>query len=106
MKYSITAITKVTFEHQPGMPTSQHVATHLRLEPSKNLDQKKYNKPNGLPTKDGTHAATIALIQGLVGNIHYAEQQGYRSSADHLRYIIKELERGFATPVTVGEATM
>ena len=32
---------------------------------------------------------------GLVGNIHNGHSQKHWDSAEHLRYIISELERGF-----------
>lgn len=47
-------------------------------------------------TELGVKAMTQGFIQGLVTNIHAAHQNGTWDSAKHLRYIINELERGFA----------
>jgi len=55
-------------------------------------------KPDGGFTDQGVKAVTDGLIQGLVANIHYAHQTGIRQSAEHLRHIIAELERGFSFP--------
>lgn len=106
MQYHITAIVKATADYQQGDTSSRHVATDFRLEVSKHLDQSKYNDKRGLPTKDGSHALTVTLIQGLVGNIHHAHQKGYKDSAEHLRYIISELERGFVAIANTSEGTM
>lgn len=106
MKYTVTGIVKVTAEHEPGMKTSRHVATDFRLEVSKHLKQDEYNDRRGLPTKAGSHALTNAFVQGLVGNIHLAHEKGFKDSAEHIRYIIKQLEDGFAAVATVQEGTM
>lgn len=74
---------------------AKHIHTKFTLDISKNLDPSAYNDPSGLPTKNGCNAITQTLIQGLLGNIHTAHQQGYRDSAEHLRYIISKLEEGF-----------
>lgn len=47
-------------------------------------------------TKQGHHAATDALVQGLIANIHSAHQAGDWKSHEHLQHIIKMLEKGFA----------
>ncbi len=106
MEYTLTGTVKVTAEYHPGDTTSKHVSTDFLLEVSKNLDQLKYNDKEGLPTKMGSHALTQVFVQGLVGNIHLAHEKGWRDSAEHLRYIISELERGFISPATTGEGTM
>lgn len=106
MQYSLTAIVKIRLGHVPGSTNSQHEGTDLRLEVSKNLDQQQYNDKRGLPTAKGSQALTLALVQGLVGNIHAAHQKGYRDSAEHLRHIISELERGFIKVATAGEGEM
>lgn len=70
------------------------------------MKQDEYNDRRGLPTKAGSHALTNAFVQGLVGNIHHAHQKGFKDSAEHLRYIIAELERGFINVATTQEGTM
>lgn len=106
MRYTVTGIVKVTAEHNPGMTSSRHIATDFRLEVSKHLKQDEYNDKRGLPTKAGCHALTNAFVHGLIGNIHAAHQKGFRDSAEHLRYIIKQLEDGFASVATASEGTM
>lgn len=106
MRYKITGIVTVTADYTPGDHKSTHVCTDFRLEVSKHLDQSQYNDKKGLPTKGGSHALTQAFVQGLVGNIHHAHQKGFRDSAEHLRYIISELERGFAAVGYPAEGTM
>ncbi len=58
----------------------------------------------GLPTRDGSQVLSNVLIQGLVANIHMAHEKGFRDSAEHLRWIISELERGFVTVANVEQS--
>lgn len=94
MEFSFTGVSRVTMEHHKGMPTSQHVATDFFLEVSENLDKNIYLQ-NGLPTKDGLKPLTQTFIQGLVGCIHFGHNNGWWDSAEHIRYIIDEIQRGF-----------
>lgn len=95
MIYSLEGRVKVTMEHSKGAITSVVKATDFYLTISKNLDQGKYLDKNGLPTAAGSHSLTVAFVMGLIGNIHMAHKKGYRNDAEHLRYIIAQLERGF-----------
>lgn len=70
---------------------------------SKEVDKDVYINKEGLPTQIGTKTLTQCFIQGLVGNIHQAHENGYWDSAEHLRYIIAELERGFSTVAEVSK---
>lgn len=106
MEFSMTGISKLTLNHRPGEPTSSHVATDMRFEVSKNMDQKKYLDKDDLPTKDAIKPISQCFIQGLVANIHAAHQKGWWDSAEHLRYIMTELQRGFVEVATVEEGTM
>lgn len=106
MNYTITGIVKVTANYTNGAASSTHVATDFRLEVSKYLQQDEYNDKRGLPTKEGSHALTNAFVQGLIGNIHHAHQKGFKDSAEHLRYIIEQLERGFIAIAETSEGTM
>lgn len=105
MRFRFTAISELVLEHFEGDAKSTHVATNLRLELSKNLDRKLYLK-NDLPTKEGVKPLTQALVQGLIANIHHAHEKKFWDSAEHLRYIISELERGFVEVAEVKESTM
>lgn len=106
MRFTVTGIVKVTADYSQGDTKSTHVATDFRLEVSKNMKQDEYSDRRGLPTKAGSHALTNAFVQGLVGNIHMAHQKGFKDSAEHLRYIIAELERGFINVATTEQGTM
>lgn len=106
MEFSITGISKVTMEHKKGEPKSTHVATDMRLEISEGMDRKMYLDENDLPTQTAIKHLTQSFIQGLVCNIHMAHQKGWWDSAEHIRYIISELKRGFVQVATVGESTM
>lgn len=79
----------------------KHAGCHTYMELSPNLDRTAYFDKNDLLTHTGTKALTNTLVQGLVGNIHQSHQRGQMDSAEHLRYIIAELERGFIAQVTV-----
>lgn len=101
MRFSFTSVTRLTLEHKPGMTKSEHVSTDLFLDVSSGLDKKTYIDSNDLPTEKGSEMVTQTLIQGLVANIHKAHHEKWRDSAEHLRYVISELERGFASVATV-----
>lgn len=105
MRCHFIGVSKVTYDYAKGATSSQHVTTDVRLEISNNLDNHVYlNK--GMPTKDAMKPFTQCFIQGIVANIHKAHAEGWWDSADHLRYVIQELERGFASVANVSEGTM
>ena len=101
MEFSFEVKVVLMLEHKPGISTSKHVATDFNLYVSKELDINKYLDKESLPNKDGSNAISNVLIQGLVANIHMAHEKGFRDSADHLRWIISELERGFVQVTNV-----
>lgn len=105
MKFSFEAKVVLTLEHAPGMPKSKHVSTNFNLEVDPVLDRTQYLNNEDLPTKDGSKVLSNVLVQGLIGNIHFAHEQGFRDSAEHLRWIIEELTRGFATVANVDKST-
>lgn len=95
MEFSLEAKVVLTLEHTKGMTTSKHVATDFNLDVSKELDRSMYLDKEDLPTEVGSKTLSNVLVQGLVGNIHFAHEKGFIDSAEHLRWIISELERGF-----------
>lgn len=101
MEYTITAISQVTFGHKDGDLTSKHIETNYNIEISKNLDPKSYHRPDDTLTEIGVKSASSAFIQGLAANIHYAHQHKLWDSADHLRYVIAQLERAFIAVATI-----
>lgn len=101
MEYSFKAEVVLVIEHKEGEQKSKHVATDFNLEVSNNLDVTKYIDHEDLPTQDGSKALSNVLVQGLIGNIHMAHENGFRDSAEHLRWIISELEKGFVAVVNV-----
>lgn len=103
MEVKVEAISSITLE--PKGTTAKLLCTEFTLNVSSNLERSAYIK-DGKLTKDGCQFATQAFVQGLLGNLHYAHQAGFRDSAEHLRYIIAELERGFVRPVQVEHGVM
>jgi len=95
MEFIIKGVSIVKLQHEQGDTTSSHVSTDFNLDVSDNVDSASFLDAEGLPTEDGVKALTQCFVQGLVGNIHSAHQKKYWDSAEHLRYIITELERGF-----------
>jgi len=104
MEFSFEAKVVLTLEHKKGMATSKHVATDFNLEVIGELDRKQYLDKEDLPTEAGSKVLSNVLVQGLVGNIHMAHEKGFRDSAEHLRWIISELERGFVTVASVEQS--
>lgn len=106
MHASFTGISKVTLEPNPDGKSSRHIATDFTLEVSKNQDKSMFLDFKGRPKKEGVKPLTQTFIQGLVGNIHFAHERGFWDSAEHLRYIIDELTRGFASVANTSEGFM
>lgn len=102
---SFTGISRITLAHEKGMTTSQHVATDFFLEVSDNQDKTMFLDKEDLPTKEGIKPLTQCFLQGLVGNIHHAHQNRWWDSAEHIRYIISELERGFVQVAKTQKST-
>lgn len=106
MEASFTGISKITLSPNPDGKTSRHIATDFTLEVSKNQDKNMFLDFKGRTKKEGVKPLTMTFIQGLVGNVHFAHERGYWDSAEHLRYIIAELTRGFASVASVSEGEM
>lgn len=58
-----------------------------------------YSADRSTYSPDGFKALSQLFIQGLIANIHTAHQAKVWDSAEHLRFIIGNLEKGFATPM-------
>ena len=57
--------------------------------------EKTIRTETGSLNEAGVRIQTQAFVQGITAAIHEAHQRGVWDSADHLRYIIEELEKGF-----------
>ena len=101
MEYGFSVKSELTLEHNKGNDKSTHKYCDFSMEISPNLDPKHYEDAEGLPTKEGSKAVTLTLVSALSANIHMAHQKGFRDSAEHLRYIISELERQFVLHGTI-----
>ena len=97
--FMASCILEVGNNPNTGKATVKSSKIDLKLSP--NLNESAYLDKDGLPTQEGSKAMTNVFIQGLVANIHAAHDRGFRNDVEHLRYIIAELERGFAAAVSV-----
>lgn len=97
MRFSFEAKTVLELEHEHGAKTSKHIETKVNLYPSKNMDKSMYLDKYDLPTAYGSKVLTNVLVQGLIANIHSANNNGFWKDHEHMKYIISELERGFVT---------
>jgi hypothetical protein len=104
MEFGFEAKVVLTLEHKKGMTTSKHVATDFNLDVIGELDKKQYLDKEDLPTEAGSKVLSNVLVQGLIGNIHLAHEKEFRDSAEHLRWIISELERGFISVANVKQS--
>ena len=104
MEFSFKAEVLLTLDYQKGANTSRHVSTEFNLECLGAIDKNAYIK-DGVPNKEGSKVLTNVLVQGLIGNIHQSHEKGYKDSAQHLREIISELEKGFAMVAKVSDST-
>lgn len=105
MEFKIEGKSIVTLGYKKGERSSV-ISTDIHLHIPKELDESMYFDKEGLPNKEGTKALSQCFIQGLIANIHQAHQKGLRDSAEHLRYIISELERGFVEVVDVSKGNI
>lgn len=101
MDASFAALAVLELISNPDKKNSKVESIKIQLFPSKNLDLSRYLNSKGEPTEEGYRAITNVFTQGLIANIHASHQRGLRDSAEHLRYIISELERGFIQVVSV-----
>jgi hypothetical protein len=80
---------------------------HIRLELSNDLDKRMYfskiDDTGGIPNREGCRCLTQTFLQGLNANIQSAHIRGLWDSAEHLRYIIAELENAFIQPVDISD---
>src|SRR5688572_13803120 len=71
------------------------LSCELTLSSTKNVDATVYYDRSGRLNKHGIEIITSCLTEGLLTNLHRAHELKHWDSAEHLRYIINELERGF-----------
>lgn len=105
MEFSFEGLVKLTMDYQEGETRSKHVSTEFLLNVSDGLDKSKYLDHEELPNAEGSFALSNVLVQGLIGNIHFAHDVGFRDSAEHLRWIIAELEKSFVAVANVTKST-
>lgn len=105
MEFSLRADVVLVLNYEEGMTSSKHVSTNFNLDVSDNIQREVYLNREDLPTAEGSRALSNVLVQGLIGNIHFAHDEGFRDSAEHLRWIIAELEKGFVSVANVSKDT-
>ncbi len=105
MIFEIEGKCVLKLKHTKGEAKSKHLETKFNLYLSDNLDKSQYLDKEDLPTANGSKTLTNVFVQGLIGNIHHAHEKGYWDSAEHLRYIIAELERGFIEVTNIDKST-
>lgn len=103
MEISFEATVVLNVKHR-GENHFDHVSTEFNLEVNNPILSSFYLE-DGLPNAAGSKILTNVLVQGLIGNIHMAHGEGFMDSAEHLRFIISELERGFASLTEVKKST-
>lgn len=104
LEYKFRVVSEVTAVADFEKGTSAVKETKVLLECS-NREARAWKDNKGVVNEIGMKAQTQGLIQGLVANIHYAHQKEMWNSAEHLRYIINELERGFAFANAMADTT-
>jgi hypothetical protein len=105
MELTFEARVALNLDHNKNSQSTKHSSIQFNLGIDKKLERSKYIDENNLPNKDGSFVLSNILVHGLIGNIHMAHDKGYRDSAEHLRWIIGELEKGVATVAEVKVGT-
>lgn len=101
MLYQLETKIKLTLEHEPGWTTSKHKECKIQLNIPSNFDANQYFDKEGNLTANGAKSQTIVMLSGISANIHASHQAGVWDSAEHLRYIINELEKQFVQVANV-----
>lgn len=102
-EYTFAVAAKVTAEANTKTGQSRMINCDVQLFADPEIEAGWRRKKDQVVNEAGLKAQTQGLVQGLVANIHWGHQMGYWDSAEHLRYVIEHLERGFA--VANAEAT-
>lgn len=105
MEYEIEVKSKCMYRWNQGDTTSQMLSSKLHLVIAPPLDASKYFMSPGMPSKDGSMMITANLVAAISGNIHYAHQNGFRDSAEHLLWVITELEKLFVEQHNIKRGT-
>jgi hypothetical protein len=79
----------------PGKQQVEHIESRLFLKVGFPLDMSRYYGEDNRLNVDGCEVATRVLLNGIMGNLHYMHQRGFRDSAEHFRYLIAEMEKLF-----------
>lgn len=94
MQFSLEGKSILTLDYKEGENKSTFVSTDFFLKVS-GCDEKNFINEEGIPNKEGSKALSQCFISGLISNLHYGRERGYWDDAEHLRFIISELERMF-----------
>lgn len=105
MHCKFEALSVISVVPKPDGNGSTLEGVQFSLEMSGELERRAYLDNEDQSTKLGVHAITSCFVHGLAANIHYAHQSGMRDSAEHLRYVIAELERAFVQNVEIEKGT-
>lgn len=89
---------RLHLKQEPGAKTSQASHTDIRLETSSNVNKQVYYDGQGNMRQPALKPLTQTFIQGLIANVKYGHDRGWWNESEHMRYIIDELGRSFATP--------
>lgn len=95
VKFEYTVAARLQMECDTEKGKSRLMACDTQIFAHESIE-KDWLNDEGLPNKEGMRAQTMGFVQGIVSNIHASHQLGYIDSAEHLRYVISEIERGFA----------
>lgn len=93
------ATVKLDFKPVAEEGSGSLLGTSITLKLSENLDYDYYFKApeEGLFRKPAIQVLTQAFVQGLIANVKTAHHADMWKEADHMRYIIDELGKSFAT---------
>jgi hypothetical protein len=100
MEFGFRGICELVLRHKKGDTTSKHVSTSFNLDITDNLNRDSYFT-DGLPNAYGTKVLSNVFVQGLIGNIAQANQNGYIDSETHLEIIIADLKKGLESDLQV-----
>ena len=93
--YELKSSVYLKVDQTKGAKSSKLINCDVVFDTPKTREFSHLKYQNGKPSAAGLRASTTVLLSGIAANIHYGHKQKMWDSAEHLRYVISELERQF-----------
>lgn len=102
----VTAIATIEMEPVPGSPKmAKALGGSLEVKFSPNMDTDALIDDSGNPkNRDCAKMTSMALLNGLMANVHNSHRLDIWDSAEHFRWAIAQMEAMFVEQVEIQKA--